>query len=61
MMSEFDFTKKLKVIPVGERLIVKVGKGAKCRYMVYLPIELNYVWEVLHREKKKVRVWLEVV
>jgi len=46
-----------EVIIVGEREIVRMGK----RWIVYLPIELNDVWETIKRQGRKVRVYIEVL
>lgn len=47
----------LELIIVGEREIVRMGK----RWIVYLPIELNDVWEAIKRQGRKVRVYIEVL
>ncbi len=46
-----------EVIIVGEREIVRMGK----RWIVYLPIELNDVWETIKRQRRKVRIYIEVL
>jgi len=46
-----------EVIIVGEREIVRMGK----RWIVYLPIELNDVWEAIKKRGRKVRVYIEVL
>ena len=46
-----------EVIIVGEREIVRMGK----RWIIYLPIELNDVWEAIKKQGKKVRVYIEVL
>ena len=49
-----EFLSRLPVIPAGKRKIVKIGD----RYLIYLPTNLNEVWEYLHRSGKKVSVFL---
>ncbi len=52
------------VIDVGElrvsRTTVDKVRG-KARYVIYLPINRNYLWQELYEKKAVVRVFLEVV
>ncbi len=41
--------------PIGSRAIVIMGKD---RYLVYLPVNLNYLWKELH--ERKVKVYIEI-
>ena len=43
---------------IGKRGIVRQGRSN--RYIIYLPTELNDLWEKLNKEKKKVRVYIEI-
>ena len=46
-----------RVIIVPRREVVKHGK----RYIVYLPSNLNDVWEEIKSRGKKVRIYVEVI
>jgi len=46
------FAKAIQTIPFAGRRITKSGN----RYLLYLPLELNELWEVLHRNKVKLNV-----
>jgi len=52
---------KIKIIPreiiIPRREIVKMGN----RYIIYLPVEYNQLWEELKRQGKKVRIYIEVL
>jgi len=51
------------IIDAGELRISRttLGKNREAdRYLIYLPINRNYVWRVLHRKNKKVRVLLMI-
>jgi len=52
---------KIKIIPreiiIPRREIVKMGN----RYIIYLPVEYNQLWEELKRQGKKIRVYIEVI
>jgi hypothetical protein len=52
----------LRVIDVGELQISKttLGKRGGDRYLIYLPMNRNYLWRLLHNANAKVRVYLEV-
>ncbi len=43
--------------PIGGRAIVRMGKD---RYLIYLPVSLNYLWKELHSGKVRVRVYIEI-
>lgn len=45
-----------EVIIVGEREIVRMGE----RWIIYLPTKLNDVWETIKRQRKRVRIYIEV-
>ena len=54
---------KNKVIDIGEVRIAKSSLGRKIqgsRYVIYLPINRNYLWEELHKTNRKFRVFIEV-
>ena len=46
------------VIFIGRRSIVNQSRNN--RYIIYLPTELNDLWEFLNKEKKKVKVYIEI-
>jgi hypothetical protein len=51
------------VVDVGELRISKTSLGVKRRgerYLIYLPINRNYLWKVLHDKKIKVRIYIEI-
>jgi len=51
------------IIDAGELRISKTTLGKRKeadRYLIYLPINRNYVWRVLHQKGQKVRVYLEI-
>lgn len=57
-MAGFSYIKIIRgLYPVGSRAVVRMGKD---RYIVYLPISLNYLWSELHQNKIKVRVFIEI-
>jgi len=43
--------------PIGSRAVVRMGKD---RYLIYLPVSLNFLWRELHEKKVKVRVYIEI-
>ncbi len=49
-------------IDVGELKISRTAivKG-KPRYLIYLPVRRNYLWEELYNKRVRVRVYLELV
>jgi len=51
-----------KIIPntiyIGERSLVRMGEN---RWLVYLPVELNDLWEYIKNSGKKVRVYIEIL
>jgi len=53
---------KLKLIPnlvvITNREIVKMGKD---RFIIYLPKDYNELWEEIKKQKKKLRIYIEVV
>jgi len=51
------------VVDVGELRIAKTSLGVKRggeRYLIYLPINRNYLWKVLHDKKVRVRIYIEI-
>jgi len=46
-----------KVIVIPKREIVRHSN----RFIVYLPSDYNEIWEELKKQKKKVRVYVEVI
>jgi len=58
-MARFSYAQILRgrPYPVGSRAVVRMGKD---RYLVYLPISLNYLWKELHDKGIKVRVYIEI-
>jgi len=52
---------QLRIIPqiivVPEREVVKLGE----RWIIYLPQQYAEIWEELKRQRKKVRVYIEVL
>jgi len=54
-------SRSLKIIPqliiVPEREVVRLGE----RWIIYLPQQYSALWEELKRQKKKVRVYIEVI
>jgi hypothetical protein len=46
------FAKAIQTIPLAGRRITKSGT----RYLLYLPLELNELWEELHKNKAKLNV-----
>ncbi|MEM1644144.1 MAG: hypothetical protein QXV30_04365 [Desulfurococcaceae archaeon] len=59
MALESILIKRGSLIDVGERRIARVG-SKKERYLIYLPLERNYIWRKLW-ELGKIRVYIEVV
>lgn len=53
--------KKLIVIPrliyIPPREVVRLGN----RWIIYLPIDYNEVWEAIKKQSMKVKVYIEVV
>lgn len=53
-----------KVIDVGELRVARTTKDkarGKARYVIYLPINRNYLWEYLYNNKVRIRVYFEIV
>ncbi len=51
-----------RVIDVGELKLSRTNlQGGRHRYLIYLPIRRNYVWEQIYNKGLKVRVYLELV
>jgi len=48
---------KDRLLIIAKRELVKQSN----RYIIYLPVDLNDVWEEIKRNNKKVRVYIEVV
>jgi len=46
-----------QVIMLPRKEVVKMGN----RYIIYLPVEYNMLWEELKHRGKKVRVYIEVI
>jgi hypothetical protein len=49
---ENRFAKAIHTIPMAGRRLTKSGN----RFLLYLPLELNELWEELHRNKVKLNV-----
>ena len=53
--------KKLVVIPkliyILPREIVRLGN----RWIIYLPLDYNEIWEAIKRQGKKVKIYIEVI
>jgi hypothetical protein len=52
-----------RVVDVGEVRITRTNLGKNRpgkRYLIYLPLNRNYLWEVLHERNVKVRVFIEI-
>lgn len=52
-----------RFIDVGELRISRTSLGKKRvgeRYLIYLPLNRNYLWRVLHEKGAKVRVFIEI-
>jgi hypothetical protein len=52
----------LRIIDVGELQISKttLGKRGGDRYLIYLPMNRNYLWRLLHNANAKVRIYIEI-
>jgi hypothetical protein len=55
---------KKGLVDVGEISISRTNLGRKGgfqdRYLIYLPLNRNYMWRALHSRRVKVRVYLEI-
>jgi hypothetical protein len=49
------------LIDVGEVSITKTRFRDDFRYLVYLPMTRNYLWEIIYSLKCKVRLFIQVV
>jgi hypothetical protein len=52
-----------ELIDVGELRVSKTSLGKKrtgVRYLIYLPLNRNYLWEAIHEKRVKVRVYIEI-
>jgi chlorite dismutase len=52
-----------RVLDVGEVHITRTNLGKnrpEKRYLIYLPMNRNYLWKVLHEKNVKVRVFIEI-
>jgi len=53
---------ELKLIPnlvvIPNREIVKMGRD---RFIIYLPKDYNELWREIKKQKKKLRIYIEVV
>ena len=58
-MAGFSYAQIIKgrPYPIGSRAVVRMGKD---RFLIYLPVTLNYLWKELHERKVRVRVYIEV-
>ena len=56
-MALLDLLKSRKIVPLMRRKVAKLGET---RYVVYLPTELNELWEELHESRKKVNIYVEI-
>ena len=45
-----------KVIYVPKREVVRLGN----RWIIYLPMDMNELWETIKKQGKKVKVYVEV-
>jgi len=52
----------LRVIDAGELRISRttLGKRGGDRYLIYLPMNRNYLWRLLHNANAKVRIYIEI-
>jgi hypothetical protein len=52
------------LIDVGELRISKtryrIGNKLEDRFLIYLPINRNYLWRILHKKNIKVRIFIEI-
>ena len=55
-----EFLKEAEVLPLGMRKIASVSAKGRPRYVIYLPTQLNELWEEIRRRGKKVFVVLKV-
>lgn len=53
---------KQKLVDVGEVRITRTTLGKKQgeRYLIYLPMNRNYLWRLLHDLDAKVRIYIEI-
>jgi hypothetical protein len=51
-----------RIVDVGEVNISRTTLGKKHgeRYLIYLPMNRNYLWKTLHELNAKVRVYIEI-
>jgi hypothetical protein len=52
-----------RLIDAGELHVSRTSLGKNRtgnRYLIYLPLNRNYLWRLLHEKKVKVRVFIEV-
>jgi hypothetical protein len=52
-----------RVIDAGELRISRTSLGKnnpEKRYLIYLPLNRNYLWQVLHEKNARVRVFIEI-
>jgi hypothetical protein len=54
-----------KIIDVGDLKISRTSLGKKARYkeryLIYLPVNRNYLWKILNEKRTKVRIFLEIL
>jgi len=52
------------VIDAGELRISKtryrIGDKLEDRFLIYLPVNRNYLWRILHEKNIKVRIFIEI-
>jgi len=52
------------VIDAGELRISKtryrIGNKLEDRFLIYLPVNRNYLWRILHDKKIKIRLFIEI-
>jgi chlorite dismutase len=52
-----------RVIDAGELRISRTSLGKsnpEKRYLIYLPLNRNYLWKILHEKNAKLRVFIEI-
>jgi hypothetical protein len=54
---------RMKFLDCGDLHVSKTSLGVRRsgnRYLIYLPANRNYLWEMLHSSKVKVRIFVEL-
>jgi hypothetical protein len=51
-----------KIVDVGEVKITRIslGKTGKVRYLIYLPMQRNYLWGLIHSSGSKIRAFITI-